>query len=115
MVQFTNAENFKNTKSKTLLHISHSSQTQSLQAKIIETFIFLNFSIKFAKIPIKSIKDAMDFGKRGAEMGGIGSGRPKTRDRPLVEDCDYLDISIISKYGFWQMKYDCDINLSPKK
>ena len=34
-------------------------------------------------------------------MGGYGSGRPKTRERTLVEDCDYLDISIISKYGFW--------------
>jgi hypothetical protein len=34
-------------------------------------------------------------------MGGYGSGRPKSRERQLVEDCDYLDISIISKYGFW--------------
>ena len=34
-------------------------------------------------------------------MGGDGSGRPKTRERILVEDCDYLDISFISKHGFW--------------
>jgi hypothetical protein len=33
-------------------------------------------------------------------MGGSGSGRPKTRERPLVEDCDYLDIGFISKYGW---------------
>ena len=28
-------------------------------------------------------------------------GRHKTRERILVEDCDSLDISIISKYGMW--------------
>jgi hypothetical protein len=33
-------------------------------------------------------------------MGGCGSGRPKTRERTLVEDCDYLDIGPISKYGW---------------
>ena len=33
-------------------------------------------------------------------MGGPGSGRPKTRDRTLVEDCDYLDIGPISKNGW---------------
>jgi hypothetical protein len=32
-------------------------------------------------------------------LGGMGSGRPKTRQRNLVEDCDSLDISFISKYG----------------
>jgi len=34
-------------------------------------------------------------------MGGYGSGRKKTRERELIENCDYLDISIISKYGCW--------------
>ena len=33
-------------------------------------------------------------------MGGCGSGRPKTRERPLVEDCDSIDIDLISKYGW---------------
>ena len=32
-------------------------------------------------------------------MGGYGSGRPKTRERTLVEDCDYLDIMLISEIG----------------
>jgi hypothetical protein len=34
-------------------------------------------------------------------MGGMGSGRHKTKERTLVEDCDYLDIGFISKYGMW--------------
>ena len=34
-------------------------------------------------------------------MGGMGSGRKKIRERDLVENCDSLDISIISKYGMW--------------
>jgi hypothetical protein len=34
-------------------------------------------------------------------MGGCGSGRQKTRQRTLVEDCDYLDIGFLSKKGFW--------------
>ena len=33
-------------------------------------------------------------------MGGSGSGRPKTRVRELIENCDSLDISFISKYGW---------------
>ena len=33
-------------------------------------------------------------------MGGLGSGRIKTRDRTLVEDCEWLDINEILKYGF---------------
>ena len=33
-------------------------------------------------------------------MGGLGSGRIKTRDRTLIEDCEWLDINEISKYGF---------------
>ena len=33
-------------------------------------------------------------------MGGCGSGRPKTRERPLVEDCDVIDINLISKNGW---------------
>ena len=33
-------------------------------------------------------------------MGGMGSGRKKSRERDLVEDCDSLDIGFISKYGF---------------
>ena len=32
-------------------------------------------------------------------MRGIGCGRPKTRHREFLEDCDSLDISFISKYG----------------
>jgi hypothetical protein len=32
-------------------------------------------------------------------MGGDGSGRRKTRERTLVEDCDYIDITFISKSG----------------
>ncbi len=32
-------------------------------------------------------------------MGGMGSGRKKSRVRTLVEGCDSLDISFISKYG----------------
>ena len=32
-------------------------------------------------------------------MGGLGSGRPKERDRELIENADSLDISFISKYG----------------
>jgi hypothetical protein len=32
-------------------------------------------------------------------MGGPGSGRKKIRERSLIEDCDSLDISFISKYG----------------
>ena len=34
-------------------------------------------------------------------MGGKGSGRRKTRERELIENCDSLNISIISKYGMW--------------
>ena len=41
------------------------------------------------------------FRKKGIKMGGYGSGRKKTRDRTLVEDCDSLDIGFISKYGMW--------------
>ena len=33
-------------------------------------------------------------------MGGSGSGRIKSRDRELIENCDSLDISFISRYGF---------------
>jgi hypothetical protein len=33
-------------------------------------------------------------------MGGCGSGRKKTRERELVENCDSLDISVISQYGW---------------
>jgi hypothetical protein len=33
-------------------------------------------------------------------MGGAGSGRPKTRERVLVEDCESLNINEITKYGF---------------
>jgi hypothetical protein len=33
-------------------------------------------------------------------MGGCGSGRPKTRDRILVEDCHSIDINEIAKYGW---------------
>ena len=32
-------------------------------------------------------------------MGGCGSGRRKTRDRTLVEDCDSIDICFISEIG----------------
>lgn len=34
-------------------------------------------------------------------MGGSGSGRSKTRERELIENCDSLDINFISKYGIW--------------
>jgi len=33
-------------------------------------------------------------------MGGPGSGRPKTRERRLVENCEWLDINQVIKYGF---------------
>ena len=33
-------------------------------------------------------------------MGGYGSGRPKTRERELVENCDYLDIIPIAQDGW---------------
>ena len=33
-------------------------------------------------------------------MGGYGSGRKKTRERELVEDCHSIDINHIAKYGF---------------
>ena len=33
-------------------------------------------------------------------MGGYGSGRKKTKERDLIENCDSLDISFISRYGF---------------
>jgi hypothetical protein len=33
-------------------------------------------------------------------MGGPGSGRPKTRERTLVEDCHSIDINEIAKYGW---------------
>jgi uncharacterized C2H2 Zn-finger protein len=33
-------------------------------------------------------------------MGGVGSGKKTTRTRALVEDCDTLDVSFISRYGF---------------
>ena len=33
-------------------------------------------------------------------MGGDGSGRSKTRERDLIEDCDCLDINEIAKDGF---------------
>jgi hypothetical protein len=32
-------------------------------------------------------------------MGGSGSGRIKSRDRELIENCDSLDIAFISHYG----------------
>ena len=32
-------------------------------------------------------------------MGGCGSGRPKTRERELIENCQWLDIGFIYKYG----------------
>jgi hypothetical protein len=32
-------------------------------------------------------------------MGGGGSGRIKSRDRELIENCDSLDIAFISRYG----------------
>jgi hypothetical protein len=33
-------------------------------------------------------------------MAGAGSGRPKTRERRFVDDCECLDINEIVKYGF---------------
>ena len=33
-------------------------------------------------------------------MGGIGSGRPKSSKRPLVEECDVLDISRFTRGGW---------------
>jgi hypothetical protein len=33
-------------------------------------------------------------------MGGYGSGRPKTRERELIENCQWLDIDFISKHGW---------------
>jgi hypothetical protein len=33
-------------------------------------------------------------------MGGMGSGRTKTRNRELIENCQFLDIGFISKYGW---------------
>ena len=33
-------------------------------------------------------------------MGGMGSGRKKSRERELIENCQYLDIGFISKYGW---------------
>jgi len=32
-------------------------------------------------------------------MGGMGSGRKKSRERELIESCDSIDISFISRYG----------------
>ena len=32
-------------------------------------------------------------------MGGLGSGRPKLRERELIENCQFLDINSISKFG----------------
>ena len=31
-------------------------------------------------------------------MGGLGSGRPKERERDIIENCDSSDIAFISKY-----------------
>ena len=41
----------------------------------------------------------MDFGKKGVlPMGGMGSGRPNEKgERELIENCQFLDISFISK------------------
>ena len=33
-------------------------------------------------------------------MGGMGSGRKKRRERELIENCQFLDIGFISKYGW---------------
>ena len=33
-------------------------------------------------------------------MGGYGSGRKTTRERELIDNCQYLDIVFISKYGW---------------
>ena len=34
-------------------------------------------------------------------MGGMGSGRPKEKgEREIIENCQYLDIGFISKYGW---------------
>jgi hypothetical protein len=33
-------------------------------------------------------------------MGGVGSGRPKTRNPRLIEDAAFLDINEIVKFGF---------------
>ena len=33
-------------------------------------------------------------------MGASGSGRPKKRERDLIEECDSIDIGVISKYGW---------------
>ena len=32
-------------------------------------------------------------------MGGCGPDRPKSRERELIENGQYLDIGFISKYG----------------
>jgi len=32
-------------------------------------------------------------------MGGLGSGKSKTRERELIENCQFLDISVISHNG----------------
>ena len=32
-------------------------------------------------------------------MGGMGSGRKKSMERELIENCDSIDISFISRYG----------------
>jgi hypothetical protein len=47
------------------------------------------------------IAELLIIGQKGktSKMGGLGSGRPKTRERELIENCQFLDIDFISKNG----------------